>query len=208
MDERKDDDLDLELEDAEDITGQSGKPEDDPEFDGYVRVADLRPPVSSLRAAIEDAVKEWPIEVPLRGPEPKVLRFIRRDENRFTEWRASPICLRCTLPGSRETVGWGERGVLCFICVREAERREAVIRAMRGGRSPIEWLMQLFRPRRGRPRDLGPAADFLRRFEDAKATLRRRSQRISWRSVALEMGGIGETTLRDKRERYGLTLDG
>lgn len=203
---------DLDDDIAEDISGSSGLPEDDPELEGYVRIRDLRTRPSPLRAAIEDAIREWPASLALTGPEPEVLRFIRRDEDRLVEWRARPICLHCTVPGSPEVVSWGERGVLCFVCSVEAERREAEERTARGGRSVIEWLRHVLRPRLrprprpGRPRDLVPDQHFLRRFSAAKGTVKRRGQTISWRAVAVEME-IKESTLTDKRDRYGLTLD-
>lgn len=184
---------------------ESRLPADDEELDGYVRVADLRPQQSPLRAAIEDAIREWPVPVPLSGADPKVLHFIRADQDRRAAWQANPICLHCTLPGSPDSSGWGERGVLCSLCMLAAEKREAELAALLDGRSVLDWLIHRFRPRSGRPRDISPDATFLPRFEDAKRAIRQRRQQVTWRSVAVEME-ISESTLRDKRKRYRLTL--
>lgn len=85
------------------------------------------------------------------------------------------------------------------------QKREADLLALRGGRNVLDWLIYTFRSRSGRPRDISPDVTFLPRFEDAKRAIRQRRQKVTWRSVAVEME-VSESTLRDKRKRYRLTL--
>lgn len=196
-------DLDFPLEDA---TGTSGLPEDDPELVGFVRPRDLRPASEPIIAAIEDAIREWPVALPLRPSEPSVLRFIRRDDARLAAWRNLPLCLRCTIPGSYESVAWDERGVLCIFCAREAERRQATELAERGGGSLIDWTISRLRwSRGGRPRDEVPSAEFIDRFEKARAILRRQHAVPSVRAFAALLE-VSDSTLRDKVKRYGLQI--
>lgn len=115
-------------------------PEDDPDLEGFVGVRELRPSLSAVRDAIEDAIRTWPVELPVPSAEPQILLFIRRDPDRYAEYRDHPACLFCTLPGSLASVHWSETGVLCFIHEAESQRREAERSVAFGPGGALGWF--------------------------------------------------------------------
>jgi hypothetical protein len=129
--------------DLEDITGSSGLPEDDPHFDGYVRVRDLVPATGLDLELMHLRQAFGPVALPFPLPlnEPPILSWLRVS-GRIDEWRKEPICLRCGIPSRGSSFErWGERGVLCSLCELDWKREKAEVSRLLGERGWVQRMI-------------------------------------------------------------------